>query len=80
VPVASSKGPTGMNPTGPGQRRYFRPVTLGNGGTPWSYDEFFKVSHTATVTILNAARTATLAGPLRTNSGRYAAAGDAIRA
>ena len=54
----------------------FGRVTLGDGGTPWSYDELFKVNHTATVTILNAARTATLAGPLHTNSeGRYAAAG-----
>jgi len=51
-------------------------VTLGSGSTPWSYDELFKVNHTATVTILNDARTATLAGPLRTNSeGLYAAAG-----
>lgn len=51
-------------------------VTLGDGRTPWSYDEVFLVNHTATVTILNAARTATLAGPLHTNSeGRYAAAG-----
>jgi hypothetical protein len=54
----------------------FGRVTLGDGGTPWSYDELFNVNHTATVTILNAARTATLAGPLHTNSeGRYAAAG-----
>jgi len=54
----------------------FGRVTLGDGRTPWSYDELFKVNHTATVTILNAARTATLAGPLHTNSeGRYAAAG-----
>jgi hypothetical protein len=54
----------------------FGKVTLGDGGTPWSYDELFDVNHTATVTILNAARTATLAGPLHTNSeGGYAAAG-----
>jgi hypothetical protein len=54
----------------------FGRVTLGDGGTPWSYDELFNVNHTATVTILNVARTATLAGPLHTNSeGDYAAAG-----
>ena len=54
----------------------FGRVTLGDGGTPWSYDELFNVNHTATVTILNAARTATLAEQLHTNSeGRYAAAG-----
>lgn len=54
----------------------FGQVTLGDGSTPWSYDELFGVDHTATVTVLNAARTATLAGPLRANSeGRYAAPG-----
>lgn len=54
----------------------FGRVTLGDGGTPWSYDELFNVNHTATVTILNVARTATLAGPVHTNSeGRYAVAG-----
>jgi hypothetical protein len=54
----------------------FGRVTLGDGGTPWSYDELFNVNHIATVTILNDARTATLSGPLNTNSeGRYAAAG-----
>jgi hypothetical protein len=54
----------------------FGRVTLGNGGTPWSYDELFNVDHTATVTILNAARSATLGGPAHTNSeGRYAVAG-----
>ena len=54
----------------------FGRVTQGDGGTPWSYDELFNVNHTATVTILNAARTETLAGPLHTNSeGLYAAAG-----
>jgi hypothetical protein len=54
----------------------FGRVTLGDGRTPWSYDELFKVNHTATVTILNAARTTTLAGPQQTNSeGRYAVAG-----
>lgn len=54
----------------------FGQVTLGDGGTPWSYDELFAVNHTATVTILNAARTQTLAGPVHANSeGRYATAG-----
>lgn len=54
----------------------FGRVTQGNGGTPWSYDELFQVNHTATVTILNAARTTTAAGPQRVNSeGLYAAAG-----
>ena len=28
----------------------FGRVTLGDGRTPWSYDELFKVNHTATVT------------------------------
>lgn len=54
----------------------FGRVTQGDGGTPWSYDELFKLNLTATVTILDATRTATLAEPLRTNSdGLYAAAG-----
>ncbi len=54
----------------------FGRVTLGDGGTPWSYDELFAVNHTATVTILNVARTQTLAGPVHTNvEGRYAVAG-----
>ena len=54
----------------------FGRVTLGDGGTPWSYDELFSVNHTASVTILNAARTATLGGPARANAeGRYAVAG-----
>jgi hypothetical protein len=51
-------------------------VTLGDGGTPWSYDELFAVNHTATVTLLNAARTVTVAGPVRANAeGSYATAG-----
>ena len=51
-------------------------VTLGDAGTPWSYDELFRVNHTATVTVLNAARTDTLSGPVHTNAeGRYAVAG-----
>ena len=54
----------------------FGRVTLGDGATPWSYDELFNVDHTATVTILNSTRTATLGGPVHTNSeGRYAVAG-----
>jgi hypothetical protein len=54
----------------------FGRVTLGGGQTPWSYDELFAVNHTAQVTVLNAARTETLAGPVHTNvEGRYAAAG-----
>jgi hypothetical protein len=54
----------------------FGQITLGDGRTPWSYDEIFEVDHTATVTILNTARTVTLAGPVHTNSeGRFAAAG-----
>ncbi|HEV8658603.1 MAG TPA: hypothetical protein VGS96_08230 [Thermoanaerobaculia bacterium] len=54
----------------------FGRVTLADGGSPWSYDELFAINHTATVTILNAARTATLAGPVHTNvEGLYAVAG-----
>jgi len=54
----------------------FGRVTLDDGSTPWSYDELFLVNHTATVTILNVARTATLGGPVRANVlGRYAVAG-----
>jgi hypothetical protein len=54
----------------------FGRVTLDDGRTPWSYDELFKVDHTANVTILNTTRTTTLGGPIRANSeGRYAVAG-----
>ena len=54
----------------------FGRITLDDGGTPWSYDEMFNVDHTASVTILNTTRTATLGGPVRANSeGRYAVAG-----
>lgn len=61
---------------GEGSGVIFGQVTLADGGTPWSYDELFNINHTATVTLLNAARTVTLAGPLRANSeGIYAAAG-----
>src|SRR6266540_1278578 len=42
----------------------FGRVTLADGGSPWSYDELFALNHTATVTVLNAARTVTLAGPV----------------
>jgi hypothetical protein len=54
----------------------FGTVELGDGGTPWSYDEMFRVNHSATVTVLNVTRTQTLAGPIHANSlGGYAAAG-----
>ncbi len=54
----------------------FGHVSLGDAGTPWSYHELFRVNHTATVAVLNAARTATLAVPVHTNAeGRYAVAG-----
>lgn len=54
----------------------FGRITLADNGSPWSADELFAVNHTATVTILNAARTVTLAGPVHTNvEGRYAVAG-----
>lgn len=54
----------------------FGRVTLGDNGTPWSYDELFKVNHTATVTMLDNTGTAILSGPVRTNmEGSYAAAG-----
>ena len=54
----------------------FGRVTLGDGGTPWSFDELFVVNHTAEVTVMNAARTTTLGGPVHTNSeGRYVVAG-----
>lgn len=62
----------------PGERSgvMFGRITLDDGGTPWSYDELFNVDHTASVTILNTTRTATLGGPVRANSeGRYAVAG-----
>ena len=54
----------------------FGRITLNDGRTPWSYDEIFDVDHAAEVTILDQAGTATLSGPIRTNSeGQYAAAG-----
>lgn len=54
----------------------FGRVTLNDGLTPWSYDELFKVNHTANVTVMNPGRTVTFSGPIHTNSeGRYAAAG-----
>jgi hypothetical protein len=54
----------------------FGRVTLDDGRTPWSYDEIFAVDHTAAVTILDEAGTATLSGPVRANSeGQFAAAG-----
>jgi len=54
----------------------FGQVALGDGGSPWSYDELFQVTHTATVTFLNAARTADVAAPVHANAeGRYAVAG-----
>lgn len=54
----------------------FGRVTLRDGSTPWSYDELFKLNHTANVTIMDPNRTTKLAGPIHTNSeGRYAAAG-----
>jgi hypothetical protein len=54
----------------------FGRVTLGDGGTPWSFDELFAVDHSATVTLLDAARIVRLGGPVHANSeGRYAVAG-----
>jgi hypothetical protein len=54
----------------------FGRVTFADGLTTWTADELFAVNRTGTVTILNLARTATLAGPVHTNAnGYYAAAG-----
>jgi hypothetical protein len=51
-------------------------VTFADGDAPWYYDELFADNHTAAVTVLNVARTATLAGPVHANAvGWYAAAG-----
>jgi hypothetical protein len=51
-------------------------VTFADSGAPWFYDELFADKHTASVTVLDIARRATLAGPIHTNvTGWYAAAG-----
>ena len=51
-------------------------VTFSDGSSPWNSDELFSVNDSATVTVLNAARTATLGGPVHANAlGYYAAAG-----
>ncbi|TIL41860.1 MAG: carboxypeptidase regulatory-like domain-containing protein [Mesorhizobium sp.] len=51
-------------------------ITQGDKRTPWSYDEMFNLNHTASVTVLNAVRSVTFAGPLKTNAeGYYVAAG-----
>jgi hypothetical protein len=51
-------------------------VTFADSNSPWFYDELFSEKHTAAVTILNMARTLTLAGPIHANAlGWYAVAG-----
>ena len=54
----------------------FGRVSLAGGDSPWSYDELFATKVTPTLTLLNVARTLTLAGPIHANaSGYYAIAG-----
>lgn len=54
----------------------FGRVTLLDGGSPWFYDELFSSNKTAIVTVLNLARTTTLAGPVHINAnGHYVVAG-----
>ncbi len=54
----------------------FGTVTLADGGSAWFRDELFAANRTAMVTVLDAARRATLGGPVRANTGGgYAVAG-----
>src|SRR5262249_42185403 len=43
-------------------------VKFADGDTAWHYDELFSEKHTATVTVLNLARTVTYAGPIHANA------------
>ncbi len=79
-PLVIASGPRYPSPAqihqAPSSGVVFGRVTLGDGGTAWSYDELFGVNQTANVTVLNATRTATVAGPVRANAeGFYAVAG-----
>jgi protocatechuate 3,4-dioxygenase beta subunit len=54
----------------------FGRVTFSDAAAPWYYDELFVDKHTATVTVLDAARQKNLADPVRANVvGWYAVAG-----
>lgn len=54
----------------------FGSLSLADERSPWFYDELFSTESTGTVTVMNLARTATLAGPVRANAyGDYAVAG-----
>lgn len=67
--------PTEVAPASPGGVIHGR-VTFADGDSPWFYNELFSVKHTASLTVLNAMRSLTLAGPVHANAfGWYAVAG-----